>query len=257
MTANSPITITNALKDYLMNALTAEISALNTAQCKARLLGKVKQNYNISSSNNSFIISVDGGTEQTVTLTSGATRTAQNIVDDINTGTTGLTASVYNARVLLLSDTIGDDSGLKIGSGTSNATLGFLDTDKDYQANLQNIVSSYYDESEEILPLENYPCLVVKCLGVDEVSPSRMEQFNYELVASIFSFNDSLDLLRKQLYLYGEAIRNVIADDRTLANEVPFCTVTRIDLPNVIFDADLGTAGGFVFCNVKIVSEDI
>ena len=257
MVANSPITITNALKDYLMNALTTELSTLNTAQCKARLLGKVKQNYNISSSNNSFIISVDGGSDQTITLTSGATRTTQNIVDDINTGTTGLTASIYDSRVLLLSDTVGDGSGLKIGSGTSNSTIGFLDTDKDYQGTLQNIVSSYYDESEELLPLENYPCLVVKCLGVDEIAPSRMEQFNYEMIASIFSFNDSLDLLRKQLYLYGEAIRNVIADDRTLANQVPFATVTRIDLPNVIFDTDLGTAGGFVFCNVRIVSEDI
>lgn len=254
---NSPLTITNALKDYLMTALTAELSSLNTAQSSARLLGKKKQSYNIGSTTNTFIISVDGGAEQTVSLTQGSTRTAQNIVDDINTGTTSLTASVFDTRVLIKSDTIGDGSGLKIGSGTANSILGFLDTDKDYQLTLSDIVSSYYDESEEILPKENYPCLIVKCLGVNEDSPVKMEQFTYEFVASIFAFCDSLDLLRKQLYLYGEAIRNVIVDDRTLAAQVAFATVTRIDLPSVIFDEGLGIAGGFVFCNIRIVSEDI
>lgn len=255
--ANSPLTITNALKDYLMTALTAEIATLNTAQSIARLVGKKKQNYNISASTNTFMISVDGGAEQTVTLTQGAARTAQNIVDDINTGTTGITASVLDSRVLLKSDTIGDGSGLKIGFGTSNSIIGFLDTDKDYCLTLSDIVSSYYDESEEILPKENYPCLIVKCLGVNEDVPVKMEQFTYEFVTSIFAFCDSLDLLRKQLYLYGEAIRNVIIDDRTLAGQVAFATVSRIDLPSVIFDEGLGIAGGFVFCNVRIVSEDV
>lgn len=83
--------------------------------------------YTITSGvNDTFIVSVNGGAEATVTLTSG-TRTAAQVVLDINSALiTGLTATVDadnqgNDRVQLSSQ-----GSLVLGQGTSNATLGFL-----------------------------------------------------------------------------------------------------------------------------------
>lgn len=94
----------------------------------AGVLGTAVQNYAIVLGvNDAMQIVVDGGTSQTVTLTAGATRTAANVVSDINTQTTGLTASVVGGKVYLQSDTTGSDSSIQIEAVAANAytTLGF------------------------------------------------------------------------------------------------------------------------------------
>jgi len=76
--------------------------------------------------NDTFIFSVDGGSEQSVTLTSGAGRTATQIVADLVAAQiSGFTPTVDldeqgNNRVQLLSA-----SEITIGGGNANAVLGF------------------------------------------------------------------------------------------------------------------------------------
>lgn len=73
-----------------------------------------------------IISSVDGdGDEQTVTFTSGATTPAL-VVSQINSGTSGLVASLDGSdQLVLTSDTGGPDSELTLGAGTANTVLGF------------------------------------------------------------------------------------------------------------------------------------
>ena len=82
--------------------------------------------HNGAAGNNAFKIAVDGGSDQTVTLTPG-TRTTQQVVDDLNSGTTDLTASVVAGQVHLASNTTGGSSSLNIKSvaGDSYTVLGF------------------------------------------------------------------------------------------------------------------------------------
>lgn len=80
----------------------------------------------VAGTNDTFVVSVDGAPEVTITLTSGAARTANQVVLDLNAaGVTGLTASVDqdnqgNDRIQLSAQ-----GSLRIGAGTANAVLGF------------------------------------------------------------------------------------------------------------------------------------
>ena len=101
-----------------------------TAPTAGSFLGTEVQPYNvIAATNDDLSITVDGGSPQTLTLTAGAAQTAQQIVDDINANTTGLTASVSSGKVLLTSNTTGASSSIQIntpGSHSANATIGFV-----------------------------------------------------------------------------------------------------------------------------------
>src|SRR5689334_6047733 len=62
----------------------------------------------VLATNDTFIVSVDGGAPQTVTLTAGATRTAAQVVGEINAQTTGITAlATAGNKIILVSDTLG------------------------------------------------------------------------------------------------------------------------------------------------------
>jgi hypothetical protein len=65
------------------------------------------------------------GAEQTVTLTAGTARTAQQVCDDINAGTNGLNATISNNRVY--AEGISPQNSLEILAATNDAysTLGF------------------------------------------------------------------------------------------------------------------------------------
>ncbi len=77
--------------------------------------------------NDQMLISVDGGASQPVTFTAGATRSAANIVSDINSQTTGLTASDVAGQVYIQSNTTGSLSSLQIEAVNEDAyaALGF------------------------------------------------------------------------------------------------------------------------------------
>lgn len=84
--------------------------------------------YNIGSgTSDAMLLAIDGGADQPVTLTSGAARTAQQIVDDINAQTNGLTASVVSNRIKLTSNTLGATSSVNVKTVANNAyaALGF------------------------------------------------------------------------------------------------------------------------------------
>lgn len=72
-----------------------------------------------------FIVSVDGGGDQTVTF-AGSDDTVNEVVAAINTQTTGLTASAFGEFVRVTSDTTGAASSLTVKGGTANTVLGFF-----------------------------------------------------------------------------------------------------------------------------------
>ena len=94
----------------------------------------LQEPYNITSSNNQFSISVDGGSNQVFTLTNGSARTAAQIVADL-AGLTGAVASVVtinNINYVRIRDNSanGTSSTLLFNSpsNNSNAILGFTAT---------------------------------------------------------------------------------------------------------------------------------
>lgn len=104
--------------------------ALQKVDQNADLIGTVAGSFNISGSNDQLQITIDGGAPQTVTLTHGATRSAAQVVADINAVLAGATA--YAARSgayvrIRTTSTNGATSTIAIGSpaNNANATLGF------------------------------------------------------------------------------------------------------------------------------------
>lgn len=73
-----------------------------------------------------MLLAIDGGADQPVDLTAG-TRTAQEIADDINAQTTGVTADVVGNKVRLTSNTTGATSSVRFKTVSNNAytALGF------------------------------------------------------------------------------------------------------------------------------------
>lgn len=70
-------------------------------------------------------VAVGAGADQTVTFTSG-TRTAQNIVDEINAQTTDLTASIVDGCVKIAANTVTDSVILKTVANDAYTVLGFV-----------------------------------------------------------------------------------------------------------------------------------
>lgn len=121
-------TIRFTFKEFLSDLdSAAKISKVTGGESAATVTGTVAENYNISGSNNQFSVKVDGGGTQTVTLTSGATRTAAQVAADIDAGTTGITTSVSSGKVVLTSQTAGTNSSIEIvtTANSSYVTLGF------------------------------------------------------------------------------------------------------------------------------------
>jgi hypothetical protein len=90
--------------------------------------------YNITSSNNQFSVSIDGGSAQVISLTIGSTRTAANIVSDLST-LTGATASVVtinSQNFVLITDSTSNGTSSTITfnapANNSNTVLGFVAT---------------------------------------------------------------------------------------------------------------------------------
>ena len=75
-------------------------------------------------SSDKFLVAVGAGADQTVTFTAG-TRTAQNIVDEINAQTTDLTATVVDGCVKVAANTVTDDLVIKTISNNAYNVLGF------------------------------------------------------------------------------------------------------------------------------------
>ncbi len=102
-------------------------------QCSfGSIAGKTAGPFNIvSGTNDSLLISVDGGSGQTITLTAGAARTAAQVVADINTALIGALASVEgdgNGFVAIKSNStvVGTASvGFSTVADSAYAALGF------------------------------------------------------------------------------------------------------------------------------------
>lgn len=101
----------------------------------ADAVGTVGEPYNISGSNNQFQIAVDGGGNQTFTLTNGSARTATQVAADINATITGAVASVATVNsvnfVRIRTTTAnGNSSTILVNApgSNANAALGFTAT---------------------------------------------------------------------------------------------------------------------------------
>lgn len=102
---------------------------VSIGQTMATISGTEAGTFNIVvNSNDKLLFSVDGGADQTVTLTAGAARTATQVVGDINGGLTGATASVAANRVNISSNTAGSGGSILVQAVThsANTTLGFV-----------------------------------------------------------------------------------------------------------------------------------
>lgn len=106
--------------------------AIQYVDSNADAAGTVGATYNIGGSNNKLDITIDGGSLQQFTLTSGATQTAANIVSDL-AALTGATASVVTVNSvnyvrIRTTSASGASSTILIGApaNNANATLGFI-----------------------------------------------------------------------------------------------------------------------------------
>lgn len=102
-----------------------------------------------------FIISVDGGADQTVSFTTSETTPAL-VVAKVNSATTGLTASLSASpdptnRLLLLDDVGGASSKIVIKNGTANATLGFTSSQTDVGQSIEVIDDGNGDNFSPLL----------------------------------------------------------------------------------------------------------
>ena len=100
----------------------------------ADAVGNIGDTYNITSSNNQFSITVDGGSAQVITLTNGSARTAAQVVTDLST-LTSCTASVVTSNGVNYVRIRGTSSNgasstllFNAPSNNSNAILGFVAT---------------------------------------------------------------------------------------------------------------------------------
>jgi hypothetical protein len=108
--------------------------ALQYVDSNADAVGTVGDTYNITSSNDQFSIAVDGGSNQVITLTHGAARTATQVVADLSS-LTNCTASVVtinsvNVVRIRTASASGASSTILFNapSNNSNALLGFTAT---------------------------------------------------------------------------------------------------------------------------------
>lgn len=118
----------NATGIQLTSKTTGTSSEINiTAGDANATLGFVVGSVNGTAGNNSLVISVDAGSNQTITFTPGSLTAAQ-IVQAINAVLAGATASQYNNgnQVQITSTSTGSAASLQVqSSGTSNTELGF------------------------------------------------------------------------------------------------------------------------------------
>jgi len=88
------------------------------------VLGLSVGNYAPTEGTDSLVVSVDGGSDQTFTLTAG-TRTASQIASELST-LTGANVTVANSGLTITSNTVGDDSSIQIlSTSTADTVLGF------------------------------------------------------------------------------------------------------------------------------------
>ncbi len=106
--------------------------ALVYPDSNAYALCAIPETYNISGTNNALTITIDGGSAQNFTLSSGATQTAANIVSNLS-ALTGATASVIaigsvNYVQIKTTSALGASSTILFGAPANNAaaTLGWF-----------------------------------------------------------------------------------------------------------------------------------
>jgi hypothetical protein len=107
--------------------------------------------------NDEFKFKIDGGKEQTVTLTAGA-RSQQQIIDEINSEGWGIIASAVGTdKIKVASYSWGASAVMLVTAGSANSTLGFSDTTSDagadgdlYRLEYQQQLAGGYDGIAEL-----------------------------------------------------------------------------------------------------------
>jgi hypothetical protein len=108
--------------------------AIQYVDANADAVGTVGDTYNIGSTNDQFSIAVDGGSNQVITLTHGAARTATQVVADLSTLTscTASVVTVNSVNLVRIRTTSANNASSTIlfnaPSNNSNTILGFIAT---------------------------------------------------------------------------------------------------------------------------------
>lgn len=91
--------------------------------CQAVLLGTRAETYDIhTGENDTLLISVDGGADQTITLTQNFRAQANDIITQINATLTGATAYLYNGNMIkLVSNSYGSTASIELKTVANSA----------------------------------------------------------------------------------------------------------------------------------------
>lgn len=96
-------------------------SNLGVVLSPASLIGTKSGPYNVTGASNKLKIAMNGAAPVTVTLTTGAARTAAQVVTEINTALGSAVASVVSGKIFLASSTAGNTSQINLQSIASSA----------------------------------------------------------------------------------------------------------------------------------------
>ena len=91
--------------------------------CQAVLLGTRAENYDIhTGENDTLLVSIDGGSDQTITLTQNYHAQANDIISQINTTLVGAKAYIYNGNMIqLISDSYGSTASIELKTVANSA----------------------------------------------------------------------------------------------------------------------------------------
>jgi len=84
-----------------------------------------------ATTNDTFEVAIDGGAEQTITLSAGASRSAAAIAAEINAQLNGAEIAYVGGAFRITSNSMGAASSVTIGDGNANALLGFTNAATD------------------------------------------------------------------------------------------------------------------------------
>lgn len=135
-----------------------------------------------------LIIEVDEGAAQTTTFATANPLTAANVASEVNSQTTGITASDVSGQVRIESDTGGSGSAIQVTGGTGNAALGFATAlVKGFNSSDATLGSAI--ETNEELRIRREARLQAAGSGTPEAIRVDIEDLSFVTSATVFPNN--------------------------------------------------------------------
>lgn len=230
----------------LRRDMAAKLDSLDTELGAAVLTSPQAETYNITANTNTLKVSVDGGSEQTITLTTGAARTAAQVVTDINTAISGATASTFTmedgsgTHVRITSDTSGDGSRLAIGGGNANSVFGFYQGEEGKGMALRDIASWHFGLQDVLRDLPSVEVGVPAPAVVTDLTTHTLDFRPDIMVRVVDAEAGDLEVLYRRIYRYLRAVTEILKADDTLGNIVDLVLAQAHDYNPEGFSDDKG-----------------